>query len=118
MCRRVRRYDSASQEMLQVLQKCMECQGDNGRAFWQATVARICAGIWARPRHIAHRANWAYPCLHLCAVNGLAPSTTSATGLNGLTPATAAVGRNGLTPCLIGGALFCFVARRVGVHAL
>ncbi len=65
MCRRMRRYDSASQEMLQVLQKCMECQGDNGRAFWQAPVARISAGIWARPRHIGQGAYWAHPCPHL-----------------------------------------------------
>ena len=62
MCRRVRRYDSASQEMLQVLQKCMECQGDNGRAFWQAPVAHISAGIWARLCQIGQGANWAYPC--------------------------------------------------------
>ena len=56
------RYDSASQEMLQVLQKCMECQGDNGSAFWQATVAHVCAGNWARPCNICSGADWAHPC--------------------------------------------------------
>jgi hypothetical protein len=36
------RYDAASQEMLQLLQKFMECQGDNSKAFWK--VGRVLRG--------------------------------------------------------------------------